>query len=134
MCAQHALAVSRLLAMLHLRYGRLRSHLTLRALYICSLLFVLIVGVARLPMLNPVNREAVPLVHTLYVLCVVYFSLHTLLYLSRKSRQKRFSYSATREAAKWSRVKIVLGHASCPVIGDLLLVSGALFSFGADLV
>ena len=30
-------AVSRLLAMLHLRYGRLRSHLTLHAFYLCSL-------------------------------------------------------------------------------------------------
>ena len=30
-------AVSRLLAMLHLRYGRLRSHLTLRAVYVCYL-------------------------------------------------------------------------------------------------
>ena len=68
-----ALAVSRLLAMLHLRYGRLRSHLTLRALYLCFLLFVLIVGVARLPMLNPVTREAVPFVHTLCIFCVVYF-------------------------------------------------------------
>ena len=114
-----ALAVSRLLAMLHPRYGRLRSHLTLRALYLCSLLFVLIVGVARLPMLNPVNREAVPFVHTLRIFFVVYFLftlriffvvyfLFTLLYLSRESRQKRFSNSATREAAKWGRVKTVL--------------------------
>ena len=123
-----ALAVSRLLAMLHLRYGRLRSHLTLRALYLCSLLFVLIVGVARLPMLNPVNREAVPFVHTLRIFLsirthtlrtffvvyflftlriffVVYF-LFTLLYLSRESRQKRFSNSATREAAKWGSVEM----------------------------
>ena len=102
-----ALVVSRLLAMLHLRYGRLRSHLTLRALYLCFLLFVLIVGVARLPMLNPVNREAVPFVHTLRIFFVVYF-LFTLLYLSRESRQKRFSNSATREAAKWGRAKTVL--------------------------
>ena len=36
-CAICALAVSRLLAMLHLRYGRLRSHLTLRAVYVCYL-------------------------------------------------------------------------------------------------
>ena len=30
-------AVSRLLALLHLRYGRLSSHLTLRTFYLCSL-------------------------------------------------------------------------------------------------
>ena len=82
-----ALAVSRLLAMLHLRYGRLRSHLTLRALYLCFLLFVLIVGVARLPMLNPVNREAVPLVHTLciYVLCIFLFT-HSSIFRERVVR------------------------------------------------
>ena len=134
MCAQHALAVSRLLAMLHLRYGRLRSHLTLRALYLCFLLFVLIVGVARLPMLNPVNREAVPLVHTIYLfMCCVFFSSHTPLSFERESSETILLFSDSG-GSEVEHVKIVLGHASCPVVRDLLLVSGALFSFGADLV
>ena len=80
--------------MLHLRYGRLRSHLTLRALYLCFLLFVLIVGVARLPMLNPVNREAVPLVHTLYVcMCCVFFSSHTPLSFEKESSETILLFS-----------------------------------------
>ena len=103
-------AVSRLLAPLHLRYGRLSSHLTLRAIYLCFYLYLLVptfilyfcphFGVGRLHVLHPVNREAVPLIHTFCIFAVFYFSLHTLLYLSRESRQKRSSYSATREAVK----------------------------------
>ena len=88
-----ALAVSRLLAMLHLRYGRLRSHLTLRALYLCFLLFVLIVGVARLPMMTPVNREAVPLVHTLYVImCCIRISTEILVSASGLFRKPTASW------------------------------------------
>ena len=49
--------------------------------------------------------------HSSTLLRFLFFSSHPPL-LSRESRQKRFSYSATREAAKWSRVKTVLGHAS----------------------
>ena len=102
-------AVSRLLAMLHLRYGKLGSHLTVPDFCLCLYLYLLVTtfvfsfcphfGVGRLHVLHPVNMEAVPLVHTFCIFCVFYFSLHTLLYLSRKSRQKRSSYSATREAA-----------------------------------
>ena len=67
---------------------------TLRALYLCFLLFVLIVGVARLPMLNPVNREAVPLVHTLYVfMCCVFFSSHTPLSFERESSETILLFS-----------------------------------------
>ena len=53
--------------------------------------------------------------HTFYahILCYFYvfslFSSHTPLPFERKSRQKRFSYSATREAAKWGSVKTVPG-------------------------
>jgi len=52
--------------------------------------------------------------HTFYahILCYFYvfsiFSSHTPLSFERESRRKRFSYSATREAAKWSHVKTVL--------------------------
>ena len=63
-------------------------------------------GVGRLHTLYPVNREAVPLVH---ISCFLFFSSHTPLSFERESRQKRFSYSATREAAKWGSVKTVPG-------------------------
>ena len=122
-----ALAVSRLLAMLHLRYGRLRSHLTLRALYLCFLLFVLIVGVARLPMLNPVNREAVPLVHTLYVfMCCVFFSSHTPLSFERESSETILLFSDSG-GSEVEHVEIVLGHASWPVVCGSLIGPRSLF-------
>ena len=115
-----ALAVSRLLAMLHPRYGRLRSHHTLRVLYLCSLLFVLIVGVAWLPMLNPVNREAVPLVHTIYLfMCCVFFSSHTPLSFERESSETILLFSDSG-GSEVEPVKIVLGRASWPVTGNLL--------------
>jgi len=89
-------AVSRLLALLYPRYGMLRSHLTLRAVYLCFYLYLFVTtfvlyfcphsGVGRLHVLHPVTREAVPLVHTVYIFFVFYFSFHTLLYLSRDSR------------------------------------------------
>ena len=63
-------------------------------------------GVGRLHTLYPVNREAVPLVH---IFCFLSFFSHTPLSFERESRQKRFSYSATREAAKWGSVKTVPG-------------------------
>jgi hypothetical protein len=63
-------------------------------------------GVGRLHTLYPVNREAVPLVH---IFCFLFFFSHTPLSFERESRQKRFSYSATREAAKWGSVKTVPG-------------------------
>ena len=80
-------AVSRLLAILHPRYGRLRSHLTLRAFYVCFYLCLLVTtfvlyfcphfGVGRLHVLNPVNREAVPLVHAFCVFYVLFIFTHT---------------------------------------------------------
>ena len=83
--------VSRLLAMLHLRYGRLGLYLTLRALCMClySYFFIIPFVFYFCPhfgccLLHPVNREAVPLVHIFVIFCVLYFSLHTLLYLSRE--------------------------------------------------
>ena len=105
--------VSRLLALLHLRYGRLGIYLTLRALciYVFSSYFhvirfshfVLILGVGRLPLLHPVNREAVTRTHFMLFYVFSIFSSHTPLSFERESRQKRFSFSATREAAKWYR-------------------------------
>ena len=122
-----ALVVSRLLAMLHLRYGRLRSHLTLRALYLCFLLFVLIVGVARLPMLNPVNREAVPLVHTIYLfMCCVFFSSHTPLSFERESSETILLFGDSG-GSKVEHVEIVLGHASWPVVCGSLIGPRSLF-------
>ena len=106
--------VSRSLAPLHFRYGRLGIYFTLRALclYVLSILSSFL-GVSRLPLLHPVNREAVIRTHFMHtVLCYFYvfyiFPSHTPLSFERESRQKRFSYSATREAAKWSHVKTVL--------------------------
>ena len=66
-------------------------------------IFVLILGVARLRSLHPVNREAVTRTHFCYFYVFSVFSSHTPLSVERESRQKRFSYSATREAAKWYR-------------------------------
>ena len=57
--------------------------------------------------------------YTLRIFFVVYF-LFTLLYLSRESRQKRFSNSATREAAKWEVWRWGLSHV-LPVT-ELLLI------------
>ena len=130
-----ALAVSRLLAMLYPRYGRLRTHHTLRVLYLCFLLFVLIVGVARLPMLNPVNREAVPLVHTLYVfMCCVFFSSHTPLSFEKESSETILLFSDSggselREVCKqlprsrysWNRC--VLGTTEVTVLTELVWVT-----------
>ena len=115
-----ALAVSRLLAMLYPRYGRLRTHHTLRVLYLCFLLFVLIVGVAWLHMMNPVNREAVPLVHTIYLfMCCVFFSSHTPLSFERESSETILLFSDSG-GSEVEHVKTVLGHASRPVTGNLL--------------
>ena len=50
--------------------------------------------------------SVVPLVH---IFCFLFFFSHTPLSFERESRQKRFSYSATREAAKWGSVKTVPG-------------------------
>ena len=102
--------VSRSLAPLHCRYGRLGIYFTLRALclYVLSILSSFL-GVSRLPLLHPVNREAVIRTH-FYVIFMsfIFFPSHTPLSFERESRQKQFSYSATREAAKWSHVKTVL--------------------------
>jgi len=84
-----------------LREASFTSH-TARCLSLFSI-SVLILGVGRLPMLNPVNREAVPLVHTFYMYVYVLVIFHTPLSFERESRQKRFSCSATREAAKWGK-------------------------------
>ena len=106
--------VSHSLALLHFRYGRLGLYFTLRALclYVLSILSSFL-GVSRLPLLHPVNREAVIRTHFMHTfLCYFYafyiFPSHTPPSFERESRQKRFSYSATREAAKWSHVKTVL--------------------------
>ena len=105
--------VSRSLAPLHFRYGRLGIYFTLRALclYVLSILSSFL-GVGRLPLLHSVNREAVTRTFYAHILCYFYvfslFSSHTPLSFERESRRKRFSYSATREAAKWSHVKTVL--------------------------
>ena len=65
-----------------LREASFTSH---TALSICVFYCLFIVGVARLPMLNPVNREAVPLVHTIYLfMCCVFFSSHTPLSFERE--------------------------------------------------
>ena len=57
-------------------------HISHSALSIFVLYFCPHFGVGRLPMLNPVNSEAVPLVHTFYTfMCCLFF---TLLYLSRE--------------------------------------------------
>ena len=116
-----ALAVSRLLTMLHPRYGRLRTHHTLRFLYLCFLLFVLIVGVAWLHMMNPVNREAVPLVHTIYLfMCCVFFSSHTPLSFERESSETILLFSDSG-GSEVEPVKIVLGHVSWPAIWGSLI-------------
>ena len=96
-------AVYRLLAMLHLRYGRLGSHLTLRAFCLCLYLYLLVTnfvfsfcphyGVGRLHVLHPVNREAVPLVHALCIFCVFCFSLFTLLSFERESSETILLFS-----------------------------------------
>ena len=44
-----------------------------------------------------------------HIFCFLFFFSHTPLSFERESRQKRFSYSATREAAKWGSVKTVPG-------------------------
>ena len=83
------------------------------SVYMCFLFLSSFLGVSRLPLLHPVNREAVIRTHFMHTfLCYFYvfyiFPSHTPLSFERESRQKRFSYSATREAAKWSHVKTVL--------------------------
>ena len=71
------------------------AHITHCAFSIfCCLLFVLIVGVAWLHMMNPVNREAVPLVHTIYLfMCCVFFSSHTPLSFERESSETILLFS-----------------------------------------
>ena len=115
-------AVSRLLALLHLRYGRLSSHLTLCAVYLYFYFYLLVTtfvlyfcphfGVDRLHVLHPVNREAVLLVHTvfgdfgdfgvsfvstvagrLYFLCFLSFSSHTPLSFERESSETILLFS-----------------------------------------
>ena len=91
-----ALAVSRLLAMLHLHYRRLHSHLTLRAVYLCFYLYLLVTtfvlyfcphfGVGRLHVMHPVNREAVPLVHTLCVFVFFFLFTHSSIFRERDVR------------------------------------------------
>ena len=94
-------AVSRLLALLHLRYGRLSSHLTLRAVYLSFYLYLFVTtfvlyfcshfGVGRLHVLHPVNREAVPLVHTVCIFFVFYS--HTPLSFERESSETVLLFS-----------------------------------------
>ena len=101
----------------HASLGRhVAPHCSAHFVYLCVFLSVSFLvtptpiwphfGVGRLHTLYPVNREAVPLVH---IFCFVFFFSHTPLSFERESRQKRFSYSATREAAKWGSVKTVPG-------------------------
>ena len=86
-------------------------------------------GVGRLHTLYPVNREAVPLVH---IFCFLFFFSHTPLSFERESRQKRFTYSATREAAKWGSVNAPSARVTegVPINNTLSLktVPGARFS------
>ena len=105
----------------HASFGRhVAPHYSAHFVYLClfSSVFLLVTpmpsiwphfGVGRLHALYPVNREAVPLVHTFCIFCFLFFFSHTPLSFERESRQKRFSYSATREAAKWGSVKTVPG-------------------------
>ena len=101
----------------HASLGRhVAPHCSAHFVYLCLFLSVSLLvvptpiwphfGVGRLHTLYPVNREAVPLVH---IFCFLFFFSHTPLSFERESRQKRFSYSATREAAKWGSVKTVPG-------------------------
>ena len=98
------------------------AHITHCAFSIfCCLLFVLIVGVAWLHMMNPVNREAVPLVHTIYLfMCCVFFSSHTPLSFERESSETILLFSDSG-GSKVEHVEIVLGHASWPVIWGSLI-------------
>ena len=106
--------MSRLLAMLHFRYGRLGSYLTLLALCMCLYFYFLVIpfvfyfcpyfGCWRAAFAASCQQGGGSTrTHFCYFLCSLFFSSQTPLFFERESRQKRFSYSATREAAKWDR-------------------------------
>ena len=91
--------VSRSLAPLHFRYGRLGIYFTLRALclYVLSILSSFL-GVGRLPLLHPVNREAVTRTFYAHIfmlfLCVLYFSFtYSSIFRERESSETILLFS-----------------------------------------
>ena len=108
--------------MLHLRYGRLGSFLTLRALCMCLYFYFLVIpfvfyfcphfGLLAGCLCCILSTGRRSLVHIFVIFCFLYFFLHTLLYLSRERvvRNDSLIQRLGRQRSRGSVKTITLGH------------------------